>query len=912
MIQESRSLRALAGKSLLLLSTMTIFGGWLPVSAQDNPDLVLNVGQKQKVKQANKFRPPVNTPTEEVIIFLQPGVNPRDFGARYDMQPLFALASDRNAYVFRTASVLVAQMTVTVAQTDPRVRAAYNNMKTGYKLFSFTPNDPYFFPNAPVIGFPGQWHLYNAITPGRDSNVTGAWNRNITGTGVIIGIVDEGVEYTHADLTQNYSAANSFNFGNNTADPFPTPDEFHATAVAGVAAARGGNGIGVTGAAPLANFASLRIDFNNQTAQMFADAVQYNSNVANAPIAVKNHSYGISATYVDDTLQSNSLNTSAGFGTIHTFAAGNDRGTSAQDANKKMMTANPNAIVVAAFGSNGTYSNYSNFGANVTVTAPSNSSFPYCYGIQTTDRTGVNGYNTGTFDPSNGALDLFPDVDYTSVFGGTSSASPLVAGIMALGKQAQPALNARFAKHLLAYTSRIVHATDASQESDGGWKTNGSKFHFNQNYGFGLIDADTFTNYAAQFTGITTAAFEQTALTTVGLAIPDNDPTGVSQTFSIATTAPVEDVRVYLDITHPYHGDLEAYLTSPQGTTSRLMIRSGSDGAADIKWTFDSNAFWGENPKGTWTLKVIDIALADTGNLNKFQVQVNTGRLVAVPTLLTLSPSNVAPGSPATTLDAIGTGFTPASYLTWNGTALPTTFYPPNRLRTTILAANLTVQTVAQIKVVTPDPGGTSNALNFLVGTQTNTVTNVSSANVVVGQAIYLRALLRSSPAGAKLNNEMFTFKMDGVAVGTAKTGTDGVASLPYTIPYGNGAGTRTITAEFAGDTLYKASSGTGTLTVTINTIITPANATGKAGTKVLLRGLLRDKPVGNKLAGKTLTFTIDGVQVGTGVTDATGVASVTYTIPLNTPAGTKTFKMDFASDGSYNASTANGTLTIQ
>ena len=61
---------------------------------------------------------------------------------------------------------------------------------------------------------------------------------------------------------------------------------------------------------------------------------------------------------------------------------------------------------------------------------------------------------------------------------------------MALGKQANPNMDVRLAKHILARTSTIVNASDSSQTSDGGWRTNAAGIHFNQNYGFGLINAD--------------------------------------------------------------------------------------------------------------------------------------------------------------------------------------------------------------------------------------------------------------------------------------------------------------------------------------------------------------------------------------------------------------------------------------
>src|SRR5262249_50390010 len=145
---------------------------------------------------------------------------------------------------------------------DRRVRAAYPNRHTTIEKTSFTPNDPYFRKDNPAPGWPGQWHLYNQFTPGLDARVMGAWNRDITGKGVVIGIVDDSLETTQPDLAPNYVAADSWDFSQNDPDPNPVwSDDMHGTSVAGVAAARGGNGIGVTGAAPLAGLAGLRCDF---------------------------------------------------------------------------------------------------------------------------------------------------------------------------------------------------------------------------------------------------------------------------------------------------------------------------------------------------------------------------------------------------------------------------------------------------------------------------------------------------------------------------------------------------------------------------------------------------------------------------------------------------------------------------
>lgn len=44
----------------------------------------------------------------------------------------------------------------------------------------------------------------NRRSPGRDINVTGVWERNVTGRGVTVVVVDDGVEHTVQDIAPNY------------------------------------------------------------------------------------------------------------------------------------------------------------------------------------------------------------------------------------------------------------------------------------------------------------------------------------------------------------------------------------------------------------------------------------------------------------------------------------------------------------------------------------------------------------------------------------------------------------------------------------------------------------------------------------------------------------------------------------
>jgi len=81
--------------------------------------------------------------------------------------------------------------------------------------------------------------LINEYVSGRDAGVQGAWNRDITGAGVTIGICDDSLEALHPDLSPNLVMADSWDFGQNDNDPSPVNStDQHGCSVSGVAAAR--------------------------------------------------------------------------------------------------------------------------------------------------------------------------------------------------------------------------------------------------------------------------------------------------------------------------------------------------------------------------------------------------------------------------------------------------------------------------------------------------------------------------------------------------------------------------------------------------------------------------------------------------------------------------------------------------
>ncbi len=181
------------------------------------------------------------------------------------------------------------------------------------------------------------------------------------------------------------------------------------------------------------------------------------------------------------------------------------------------------------------------------------------------------------------------------------------AGVMALAKQARPQLDTRFAKHLLARTCDIVDATDSTPESDGGWRTNAAGFHFNQRYGFGLIDADELTQLATLYDSPTTLLTQTTGTVAVNQTLADTGSKTVQ--FTLSTAQPLEEVLVTIDFETTNAYPLEVNLTAPSGYRTRLARGRDlfpSEPHARMAWQYTANALWGENPAGTWTLKIED------------------------------------------------------------------------------------------------------------------------------------------------------------------------------------------------------------------------------------------------------------------------------------------------------------------
>ncbi len=241
-------------------------------------------------------------------------------------------------------------------------------------------------PNDPAYAN-WQWHLQKISGPD-------AWSISTGNSGVVIAILDTGVEGSHPDLMNNLvSGWNIYDNNSNTADV-----NGHGTNVAGVTAAETNNGIGVAAVCWHCKIMPIRISdtAGNATYSAMASGLNWAANhgarVANLSFIASNSSTVKSAAQY---FQSK--------GGVVTSAAGNYSTFDSSSDNAFVLT-------ISATDVNDAPSSFSNYGNNVDLSAPE--------GGYTTAKGGGYAYA-----------------------GGTSFASPVVAGLAALVMSANPGLS---------------------------------------------------------------------------------------------------------------------------------------------------------------------------------------------------------------------------------------------------------------------------------------------------------------------------------------------------------------------------------------------------------------------------------------------------------------------------------------
>jgi len=315
---------------------------------------------------------------------------------------------------------------------------------------------------------PQAWHLHNdgqsGGLPGVDLGAFAAWDL-VTGAGQRIAILDTGLDPDHPDLA-TVAATDAID----GVDPGPDiayEGHGHGTAMAGVAAAIGNNGIGTAGVAPDAELIGVRMIGTGSTLSSIFLGVTF---ALDEGATVLNNSWGFSAREcqpfppIGSIFEAFDLAEREGRGGLGAAVA-MSYGNGGCDASGDGIHLQDSVISVGAASDLDRRIGYSNFGATLDIMGfAGGDGRP---GLVTTDVLGPAGYNTAD------------DGDYWFGGSGTSSACASISGVLALMFQANPRLTAAQAREVLCETA-VKAAWD-----DAGWDESG----FSPRYGCGRVDA---------------------------------------------------------------------------------------------------------------------------------------------------------------------------------------------------------------------------------------------------------------------------------------------------------------------------------------------------------------------------------------------------------------------------------------
>jgi len=477
----------------------------------------------------------------------------------------------------------------------------YNRLKRGYKtkkeFGNFQKLNHSYHGNDPLFHY--QWYLSNTGQaggkPGLDLNVKPAWDLGYTGKGVNVAIMDDGLDYLHPDLHNNYNEEGSYDFSDN--DPFPYPrftlDWFnsHGTRCAGEVSSIADNDICGVGVAFNSKVSGIRmLDQPYMTDLIEAKSMSYKPDI--------NHIYSASWGPTDDgktvdgprelTLKAivDGVNKGRkGLGSIYVWASGD--GGADDDCNCDGYAASMWTISVNSAVNNGETALYDESCSSTLASTFSNG------------RGNVEGTAVAT-------TDLYGEC--TLRHSGTSAAAPEAAGVFALALEANNNLTWRDVQHLTVLTStpNLLHDNLHS------WQTNGVGFKFNHLFGFGVLNAENMVKTAATWktvpprfrclAGMIDESKSFSSGNSIQLKINTEACRGKTNNIQY-----LEHVQAFITLESSRRGDVAINLTSPLGTKSMLLNNRPKDDDSEDgfkSWPFMTTNTWGEDPSGEWKLSI--------------------------------------------------------------------------------------------------------------------------------------------------------------------------------------------------------------------------------------------------------------------------------------------------------------------
>ncbi|MDY6936401.1 MAG: S8 family serine peptidase [Cyanobacteriota bacterium] len=558
----------------------------------------------------------------------------------HQLEPIDGVA---NTYVYQ----------VTKQATENPVKIANRLMRHPGVLTAepniIVPTTSHYRPRDPL--YPRQWYLHHTggsqLASNSHISVEQAWDITRGERSVVVAVTDDSVEIDHPDFQGPGKIVAPRDLKDKDYLPLPgRASDNHGTACAGVCVAEE-NGKGVVGVAPGCALMPIRTSGyldDESIDKLFDWAIANNASVISC-------SWGASAVYFPLSLRQRAAITRAatrgrnGKGCIVVFASGNANRPTQGIVNERGWPRNaiagrtewlsgfavhPDVIAVSACTSLNQKAAYSNWGPNISVAAPSNNAPPGMWlqstgfistppeirqylpglGVFTADRLGAAGY-----DPS----------DYTSSFGGTSSACPVVAGVAALVLSVNPELTAFQVKKILQETTDKVTDTSADLQLGNQFGTYDRNGH-SQWFGYGKVNAYKAVR-AAQREYSTTEPVSQRieGRNDRAYPIPNNNSTGIASRIRVGDSRSVLDVQVEVYVEHEFLGDIEIYLIDPGNRKVLLQGRNlGRQTVLRARYSTGSSpvlkTLLNRSARGDWQLQVIDRVSNDSGTLKGWKL----------------------------------------------------------------------------------------------------------------------------------------------------------------------------------------------------------------------------------------------------------------------------------------------------
>lgn len=566
------------------------------------------------------------------------------------------------------------KLVVKLTEEEPLVESAEHDLNYLAKPYNLPlPTDP---------SYKQQWHLHTQLVnadfdPRASSRCEEAWQLlgNFGNSDIVVGVTDDGCKLDHPDFDSPRKFAGwayfvsdrlltNIDIDANPAKMYQSGSN-HGTACAGVIAAEV-DAVLTVGAAPGCRLLPIKWESKGSSLLISDSKLLTALNYIDDKVDILSNSWGIVPMTLWPTLVTRritELSENGGprrCGIVFLWAAGNDNcpiqhtasidvpytggwdvkqdgspiwyGVESSRNFQNNLVGIPGVMHIAALSSTAQRSHYSNYGTGISLSAPSNNRHEY-------RRLTVRGLGITT---TTGSSDLT-----TPSFGGTSSATPLVAGIAALTLSANPDLTALEVISILKRTASkdlnlegYPRTPAATYDPNPTWDVSPIEpFHqgdftdkgdpegtWSPWFGHGRVDAVGAVAEAQRMRQ--EPAPKLIYKSNPQRDIPDNDPTGIQDVINIPDRGRVRDIFVNLNITHSWIGDLRVQLTAPNGTSVVLCDRTGAN-QDKIEETYDIQAvpalalLRNSSISGNWTLQVQDVAEQHIGILQSWALRLD-------------------------------------------------------------------------------------------------------------------------------------------------------------------------------------------------------------------------------------------------------------------------------------------------